>query len=107
MPRSFWLGRAMSAWRAFLWTLRSVFLDKGPVVPAVGGILLYFVFYPLPYGPETVHDVPVVVVDYDASAMSRRLQRDLDSTEAIQVEGVTRTVEEAMPRLLNGDIGGI
>jgi ABC-2 type transport system permease protein len=97
----------MTLWQSFLWTLRSVFFDKGALVPAVGGIVLYFVFYPLPYGPETVHDVPVVIADYDASAMSRRLQRDLDSTESIQVEGVTRTVEEALPRLLNGDIGGI
>src|SRR5262245_11293239 len=97
----------MTPWEAFLWTLRSIFLDKGPLVPAVGGIALYFVFYPLPYGPETVHDVPVIVADYDRSAMSRRLQRDLDATEGVDVYGVTRSVEEATPRLLNGEIGGI
>src|SRR4029453_15025616 len=74
------LGRAMTLWQAFLWTLRSVFFDKGPLVPAVGGMVLYFVFYPLPYKPETVHAVPVVVADYDESAMSRRLRRDLDAT---------------------------
>jgi len=97
----------MSAWRAFLWTLRSVFLDKGPVVPAVGGILLYFVFYPLPYKPETVHAVPVVVADYDSSRMSRQLERDLDATQAVRVEGVATNVEEAIPRLQSGEIGGI
>jgi ABC-2 type transport system permease protein len=75
----------MNAWHAFKWTLRSVFFDKGPVVPAVAGILLYFVFYPLPYKPETVHAVPVVVVDYDSSPMSRQLERDLDATEAVKV----------------------
>jgi len=97
----------MSAWRAFLWTLRSVFLDKGPVVPAVGGILLYFVFYPLPYKPETVHAVPVIVADYDSSRMSRQLERDLDATQAVRVEGVATNVEEAIPRLQSGEIGGI
>jgi ABC-2 type transport system permease protein len=97
----------MSAWRAFLWTLRSVFLDKGPVVPAVGGILLYFVFYPLPYKPETVHAVPVVVADYDASRMSRQLERDLDATQAVQVQGVAGSVEAALPFLQRGEIGGI
>jgi len=97
----------MSAWRAFLWTLRSVFFDKGPVVPAVGGVLLYFVFYPLPYKPETVNAVPVVVADYDASRMSRQIERDLDATEAVRVEGIAGSVEAAVPRLQRGEIGGI
>ena len=65
----------MSAWRSFLWTLRSVFFDKGPVLPVIGGILLYYVFYPLPYKPETVRDVPVVVADYDSSPTSTRRWR--------------------------------
>src|SRR5262249_34123129 len=107
MPGSERLGRAMTLWQAFLWTLRSIFLDKGPFVPAVLGVAFYFVFYPLPYKPETVNSVPVVIADYDESAMSRRLRRDLDATESIQVDGVTRSVEEARPRLLNGEIGGI
>ena len=97
----------MSAWRSFLWTLRSVFFDKGPVLPVIGGILLYYVFYPLPYKPETVRDVPVVVADYDSSPMSRQLRRDLDATLAVRVEGVAESVEEATPRLERGEIGGI
>jgi ABC-2 type transport system permease protein len=97
----------MSAWRAFLWTLRSVFFDKGSLVPAVGGIVLYFVFYPLPYKPETVNAVPVVVADYDASRMSRQIERDLDATEAVRVQGVAASVEAAVPRLQRGEIGGI
>ena len=97
----------MSAWRSFLWTLRSVFFDKGPVLPVVGGILLYYVFYPLPYKPETVRDVPVVVADYDSSPMSRQLRRDLDATLAVRVEGVAESVEDATPRLQRGEIGGI
>ena len=53
----------MNAWQALRWTLRSILFDKGAVVPAVGGILAYFLFYPLPYSPETVRGVPVVVAD--------------------------------------------
>jgi len=97
----------MSAWRSFLWTLRSIFFDKGPVVPAVGGVLVYCVFYPLPYQPETVQAVPVVVADYDSSRMSRQLERDLDATQGVRVEGVAASVEEAIPRLQRGEIGGI
>jgi ABC-2 type transport system permease protein len=97
----------MSAWRAFLWTLHSVVFDKGALVPAVGGVLLYCFFYPLPYLPETVHAVPVVVADYDSSPLSRQLRRDLDATQSVSVAGVAATVEEAVPRLQRGEIGGI
>ena len=97
----------MNTWQAFRWTLRSVFFDKGAIVPAVGGVVMYFVFYPLPYKPEGVRDVPVVVADYDASPMSRQIERDLDATQTVRVQGIARSVEEAVPRLQNEEIGGI
>jgi len=97
----------MNAWQAFRWTLRSVLLDKGAALPAVVGVVAYFLFYPLPYDPEAVRAVPVVVADYDASPMSRQLERDLDATQTVRVQGVARSVEEAVPRLQNGEIGGI
>jgi len=97
----------MSAWQAFLWTLRAVVLDKGPAMPAVAGVIVYCFFYPLPYLPEVVARVPVLVADYDASPMSRRIERDLDATQGVDVVGVTRSVEEAVPHLLAGEIGGI
>jgi ABC-2 type transport system permease protein len=97
----------MNAWQALLWTLRSIVFDKGAVLPAVGGVVLYFLFYPLPYLPEVVRDVPVVVADYDAGPLSRQIERDLDASQAVVVEGTTRTVEDALPRLQSGEIGGI
>jgi len=97
----------MSAWHAFLWTLRAVMLDKGPMAPAVFGVIVYCFFYPLPYLPEVVAGVPVVVADYDASPMSRKIERDLDATQGVRVAGVTRNVEEAIPHLVSGEIGGI
>jgi ABC-2 type transport system permease protein len=97
----------MNAWQAFRWTLRSLFTDKGAVVPAVLGVIAYAFFYPLPYLPEAVRAVPVIVADYDASPMSRQLMRDLDTTQAVRVQGVSASVEEAVPRLQRGGIGGI
>jgi ABC-2 type transport system permease protein len=97
----------MNAWQAFQLVLRSVIFDKGVVVPAVGGVVLYCFFYPLPYLPEVVRAVPVVVADYDASRMSREIERNLDATQAIHVVGVTTNVEDAIPRLQRGEIGGI
>jgi len=97
----------MNAWQALRWTLRSVLLDKGPLLPAVGGVVVYCFFYPLPYSPEAVRAVPVVVADYDASPMSREIERDLDATQAVRVVGVTRSVGDAIALLQKGEIGGV
>ena len=97
----------MNARQASRWTLRSILFDKGAVLPAVGGVILYCLFYPLPYLPEVVRNVPVVVADYDASPLSRQIERDLDASQAVVVDGTTRTVEDALPRLQSGEIGGI
>jgi ABC-2 type transport system permease protein len=97
----------MNPWQAFVWTLRSVIFDKGPVMPAVVGVIAYCFFYPLPYLPEVVRAVPVVVADYDASPISRKIERDLEATQTVRVEGVTGNIEDAIPRLQRGEIGGI
>src|ERR1700676_970361 len=97
----------MSAWQAFQCALRSVLADKGAVVPAVLGVVVYCFFYPLPYRPEVVQHVPVIVADYDASPLSRQFERDLDATREVQVTGVTRRIEDAVPPLQRGEIGGI
>jgi ABC-2 type transport system permease protein len=101
------MGFAMNAWDAFKYTLKSVLLDKGAVVPAVLGGIVYCFFYPLPYLPQVVRNVPVIVADYDVSPLSRQFERDLDATREVRVTGVVRRVEEAVPLLQVGEIGGI
>jgi len=97
----------MTIWQAFRHTLASVMLDKGAIVPAVLGGILYCFFYPLPYLPQTVQHIPVIVADYDASPLSRQFERDLDATREVRVTAVARRVEEAVPALQRGEIGGI
>jgi ABC-2 type transport system permease protein len=97
----------MNGWPAFKYTMRSILLDKGALVPAVLGGIVYCFFYPLPYLHETVQHVPVAVADYDASPLSRQFERDLDATREVRVTGVVRRVEEAIPQLERGEIGGI
>lgn len=97
----------MNFWQAFKITLRGVLQDKGAFVPAVLGGIVYCFFYPLPYRPEVVQHVPVIVADYDASPLSRQFVRDLAATRGVRVTGVTRRVEDAVPLLQRGEIGGI
>jgi ABC-2 type transport system permease protein len=97
----------LNAWAAFQYALRSILLDKGAVVPAVLGGIVYSFFYPLPYLPETVRNIPVAVADYDLSPLSREFERDLDATREVRVSAVTRRVADAVPLLQQGEIGGI
>jgi ABC-2 type transport system permease protein len=84
-----------------------VLRDLGAFVPAVVGVIFYCMLYPLPYLPEAVHRIPVAVVDADASELSRRLERNLDAAQDLQVIGVTKTVAEALPYLYDGRVGGL
>jgi len=97
----------MSAWESFKLTLAGVLGDKGAALPAIVGVIFYCFFYPLPYLPQTVRQVPVAVADYDASPLSRQFERDLDTTRQLHVTQVVRSVQEAVPLLHRLEIGGI
>ncbi len=47
----------------------------------------YPILYALIYNPEEVTEVPVVVVDYDGSKLSRTLIQDFDATPAAHIVG--------------------
>lgn len=60
----------LAALRAFL---AAVLADRAAALLLLGAPLLYALFYPSAYSGEVVRKAPVVVVDEDGSAISRRL----------------------------------
>lgn len=80
-------------WRAALDEGRRVFFDWGVLLITLVAIVVYSFFYPVPYTPEVLHDVPVAVIDADGSAMSRTLVRMIDAHESVRV--VARSVSMA------------
>lgn len=67
------------------------------------GILLFFlvlpviypVLYSLIYDPETVHNLPVVVIDNDRTGASRELARKFDATPQAEIIGYAADMPEA------------
>lgn len=57
--------------------------------------LVYPIIYSLIYNPELVKDVPVVVVDHDRTALSRKLVRELDACDQAWVRGYAADMSEA------------
>lgn len=81
--------------------------DAGALMILVLGALVYAFFYPLPYLPQVVREVPVVAVDRDGSALSRQLIRMADATDAVEVSAVVGERAEAERRVRRGEAHGV
>jgi ABC-2 type transport system permease protein len=87
--------------------LRTIFSDAGVLLVFVGAVVIYSFFYPLPYLPQVLRDVPVAVVDQDKSPLSRKLIRMIDAHPFLRVTGQAVSVSEAESWLREGRIGGL
>jgi ABC-2 type transport system permease protein len=73
----------------------------------VAAIPVYSFFYPLPYATQSVRNIPLVVVDLDASPMSRDIVSRLSAVAAIRNGGDASSIGEASDALAAGQIAGI
>ena len=62
-----------------------IFAERPALAVMVVSILIYAAFYPQPYINEALRNVPIVVVDQDATASSRDLTRRLDASADVAV----------------------
>ncbi len=82
-------------WQVIKGEWQTLFADPGVLLILLGTVVLYSFFYPLPYLPEVVREVPVAVVDQDRSALSRRLVRMSDAHPALRIALQAQSVAEA------------
>lgn len=87
--------------------LRNVFKDQGVLIIFFGAGLFYPVIYGLIYLNEALHEVPVTVVDYSHSALSRDFVRELDATPDIKVSHLSPSMQEAKLLYAQRNVYGI
>ncbi|WP_421955474.1 ABC transporter permease [Polaromonas sp.] len=87
-------------------TLKAIAGDTGVLLIVGIAPLLYGFFYPWPYGTQAVTRVPVAVVDYDHSSLSRQITRFAQASPRIDVRMVTGDEREAQQALWAGEIEG-
>lgn len=87
-------------------TIRRVFTDGGVLLLLVGAIVIYSLFYPLPYLNEVVKETAVGVVDLDQSSLSRQLRRWVDAHEATEVVLRTSNLGTLEAAIATGEIAG-
>jgi ABC-2 type transport system permease protein len=97
----------MTFWRALVATVGSALRDRGLVIMFVAAVPIYSFFYPLPYATQSVRNVPIVVVDLDASPMSRDIVSRLSAVASVRVGGRASAIDEATGALAGGQIAGI
>lgn len=81
-----------------------IFKDKGTLLIMFFGVLLYSLFYSLPFLTQILRDVPIAVVDQNNSSLSRELTRDLDSNEFLQVKARLADLNEAKEQFYSNKI---
>ena len=97
----------MTPWQALVATVVAALRDRGLVIMFVAAIPFYSFFYPLPYATQSVRNVPLVVVDLDASPMSRDIASRLSTVATVRIGGSASAVREASGALAAGQIAGI
>ncbi|HQL94929.1 MAG TPA: ABC transporter permease [Candidatus Hydrogenedentes bacterium] len=85
----------------------AVLRNPGTLLIFLGGLLVYSMVYPLPYTNQVIREVPVVPVDLDHSALSRRLLRWADATEEVRLAAPAADPAGARDRVLLEGAGGV
>jgi ABC-2 type transport system permease protein len=84
-----------------------VLRDRGAFGLIVLGPLIYGLFYPQPYLGQLIRDIPIAIVDDDATDLSRTIIQTLNAHEAIRVAARPNTLAEAQAALARREVFGI
>ncbi len=85
-PQSDIAPASQTFWTSFLQTFKDVIGDKGLLLMLIIAPIIYGFFYPWPYSTEVVNHVPVGIVDYDNSNLSRTLARYASASPSLDTE---------------------
>ena len=99
-----WFTTLFMVWRR---EFRLVFTDAGVMLFFFFLTLVYPVIYTVIYNPETLKDIPIVVVDQSRTPESRRLARMVDATEGMEVYDYAPSLNEAREIQNNHEAFGI
>ncbi|MFY9179195.1 MAG: ABC transporter permease [Venatoribacter sp.] len=91
---------------AFKATFHAIFTDSAVLMVMIGAVVLYSFFYPLAYQEQVAANQPIMVVDHDASNLSRELIRHIQSLRAVHVVAVVKDSNLAIEAMRSMKIQG-
>jgi ABC-2 type transport system permease protein len=93
-------------WQSYWISLTSIIRDRSVLLLIIIGPIVYSLYYPFPYSPEVLREIPVAVADLDNSSLSRQLVRLADASPDIEVTRVVSNPAELKQALWDGSIQG-
>ena len=99
-----WLDDAAYVWR---FELRQVFRDEGVLLFCIVVPIVYPLLYSWIYNNESIHEVPVVVVDQSHSALSRQFIRMCDASPEVHVTCYAADLDDAQSLVSRQMVKGI
>lgn len=93
--------------QSFISTLTSIKKTQPIFSTAIMSLILYSIFYPSAYKAQINLKLPVAVVDFDQSSLSRNLIDNLQTTREIDVTRVDSSLSDALNLLRNRKISAV
>ncbi|WP_282148449.1 ABC transporter permease [Algibacter lectus] len=87
--------------------LALIFDDKSILLTCLVAPILYAFFIGSIYAEKNVTEIPIAVVDFDHSNLSRKVSQLVNTSEKISVEGHYSSIEDAMFHFNNLEVQGI
>ncbi|WP_417443730.1 ABC transporter permease [Joostella sp.] len=81
--------------------------DKSILLTCLVAPILYAFFIGSIYSEKEVSEIPIAIVDYDHSNLSRKVSRLIDASEKVAINGHYSSFDDAMFLLNNLDVQGI
>ena len=98
----------MKQWLSIFKSELSLILeDKSILLTCLAAPLLYAFFIGSIYTEKNVSEIPIAVVDFDHSNLSRKVSQLIDTSEKVLVEGHYSSLEDAMFSFNNLEVQGI
>lgn len=98
----------MKSWFSiFTDELKLIIKDKSILLTCLVAPILYALFIGSIYKEKEVTQIPVAVVDFDHSNLSRKVSELVDSNQRVKVYGHYSSLEEAMESFNNLEVQGI
>lgn len=93
--------------QSFISTLTSIKKSQPIFSTAILSLFLYSIFYPSAYKAQVNLKLPVAVVDFDRSSLSRNLIDNLQATREIDVTHVDNSLSNALNLLRNRKVSAV
>lgn len=81
--------------------------EPAAILIMIIGVVVYSLFYAMPYSAEVVKNAPVAVIDLDRTNLSREFTRNLNTTDYVEVVSTPTSMQDAQKDFYKNKTRGI